>query len=298
MSTPEMLDLLDSLDVKEIEENVYEGRQAITVAPRTYGGQFLGHLIMAAGKSLKFPLPIQSIAAHFIRGGDVDSPIRYEVTKLREQKKIANILVTAKQKDQVLCTGLIGFMPQNEERIEHSIPMPQVPSASEVPDLSHWLEGYEQSLSLFVKEPKRVDWRYVNPPSWVQRTRGEFLDYNQVWIKGMGELPEDPLIHSAVLAYASDTTIIDSVLTRNKISWGVERIITFTVNHNLWFHEPINFNRHLLYCTTSPVSHGGRAISSGQIFDPVSQRAVASASQECVVKTLAGFRPTSVGEQQ
>lgn len=176
--TEEILDLLSSLDVQKISETTYIGKQVKTLAPRTFGGQFLAHSIMAAGRSLKYALPVHSLSAHFVRGGDPHEPISYEVTTLRENRKYANTLVTASQKGDVLFTALIAFTANSKDDIEHELVMPKVPYAEDLPVLGHWLKGYESRLQLFVGEPKRVDWRYVNEPSWVQRTKGEFLDYN------------------------------------------------------------------------------------------------------------------------
>lgn len=82
-------------------------------------------------------------------------------------------------------------------------------------------------------------------------------------MKSDGDLPDDPLIHVAVMGYSSDTTVLDSIITTHGLSWGLDRIVAATVNHSIWFHRPFRFDDWTLYATESPVAAGSAASRRG-----------------------------------
>ena len=123
----------------------------------------------------------------------------------------------------------------------------------------------------FVEALRPIEWRYTNDPAWVMRDKGERLDHNRVWLKADGPMPDDPLLHIAALVYASDTTVLDSIITTHGLSWGYDRIFAATVNHSVWFHRPIRFDEWVLYSTTSPVAADSRGLGTGHFFDQSGQ---------------------------
>ena len=144
-------------------------------------------------------------------------------------------------------------------------------------------KGYEDKVPLFVNALQPIEWRYTNDPSWVMREKGNQLDYNRVWVKADGVLPDDPILHTATLLYSSDTTVLDSIITTHGLSWGYDRIFAATVNHSVWFHRQVDFNDWVLYSTSSPVATDSRGLGTGYFFDR-SRRPVASVVQEGLVK--------------
>ena len=91
----------------------------------------------------------------------------------------------------------------------------------------------------FVEALRPIEWRYTNDPAWVMRDKGERLAHNRVWLKAEGAMPDDPVMHAAALVYASDTTVLDSIITTHGLSWGFDRIFAVTMNHSVWFHRPV-----------------------------------------------------------
>jgi acyl-CoA thioesterase-2 len=79
-------------------------------------------------------------------------------------------------------------------------------------------------------------------------------------------MPDDPTVHAAALVYASDTTVLDSIITTHGLSWGLDRIVAATVNHSIWFHRPFRFDEWVLYATESPVAAGSRGLATGRFF--------------------------------
>ena len=98
-------------------------------------------------------------------------------------------------------------------------------------------------MPLFVNALQPIEWRYTNDPSWVMRDKGERLDYNRVWVKADGVMPDDLALHTATMLYCSDTTVLDLIITTHGLSWGFDRIFAATVNHSVWFHRQVNLER-------------------------------------------------------
>ncbi len=106
-------------------------------------------------------------------------------------------------------------------------------------------------------------------------------------MKTHSALPDDPVLHSAALVYASDTTVLDSIITTHGLSWGYDRIFAATINHSVWFHRPVRFDDWVLYATESPVASAGRGTGAGRFFDREGAL-LASTIQEGIVKHFPG----------
>ncbi|MGL6235222.1 MAG: acyl-CoA thioesterase [Segniliparus sp.] len=275
-------ELLSILDLAEAGNGTFVGQHPSKAWARTYGGQIVAQATMAAARTVPSPkLALHSAQTHFIRGGDVSKPIEYHVALLRDERSIANRQVTATQDGAVVSISLIAYQ-DGRPGLEHSAPMPSVPDPETLPEIEETFVGMEEELTMFVTAPRPIDWRYTNKPSWLAKGAGEALPHNRVWMKTRGELPDDPRWHEAALAYASDTTILDSIITQHGLSWGLDRIIAATLNHSLWFHRPVRFDQWHLYATESPAAAHSRGFSTGGFYSRDGER-VASSAQEGVV---------------
>ncbi|ADG98512.1 Choloyl-CoA hydrolase [Segniliparus rotundus DSM 44985] len=275
-------ELLGILDLADGGDGTFIGQHPSKVGSRTYGGQIVAQAVVAAGRTVKSPaLGLHTAQTHFIRGGDVSLPIEFQVSSLRDERSIANRHVLVRQKGEVIATALLAYF-HSRPGLEHSSQMPAVPEPTALPELEETFVGMEQELSLFVEALRPIDWRYANNPSWLAKDAGEALPHNRVWMKTRGELPDDPRAHEAALAYASDTTILDSIITQHGLSWGFDRIIAATLNHSLWFHRPVRFDQWHLYATESPAAAGLRGFSTGAFYAQSGVR-VASSAQEGMV---------------
>ena len=77
-------------------------------------------------------------------------------------------------------------------------------------------------------------------------------NHQQLWVRADGELPDDPLLHAAVVAYASDMSIIDSILKPHEIAWEAGASMVASLDHCMWFHRPFRADRWLLFDQDSP----------------------------------------------
>lgn len=282
-TSADLAELLELLDLERVDDDLFIGQHGDQVMARTFGGQLLGQGVVAAGRTLvKGAPPVHALHAHFIRGGDVTEPIEYHVDRYRDGRAFANRQVTAKQGDEVVFTMLVAFQ-DNSAGLEHAVEIPEVPYPEELPPLDEHFKGYEETIEAFVNALHPVDIRFANDPAWVMKGTGEKLTHNRAWMKADGVLPDDPLMHVATMAYSSDTTVLDSIITTHGLSWGHDRLFAATVNHSMWFHHDFRFDEWMLYATESPVAAGSRGLGSGRFFKRDGTLAT-SVVQEALIK--------------
>lgn len=273
---------LGTLDLAEPSPDVYVGRHPKQVMVRSFGGQIMSQAVVASGRTAP-ALPLHAAHTHFINGGDVSKDIEYRVTRLRDTRNVANRQVSVEQEGTVLAVMLLAYQSLARKPLEHADPAPRVPDPETLPDVMESFAGYEDVISAFVEAPHPMDMRYCNDPAWVLKSKGESLATNTVWFRTYAALPDDQVIHDAALAYASDTTILDSIITRHGLSWGFDRIMAATLNQSIWYHRPVRFDEFNLYHSHSTFAAGGRGGANGQFFDR-DGLLVASTTQEGVIK--------------
>lgn len=246
----------------------------------------MAQAFVAASRTLRHELPPSTLAVHFIAGGDPERDLEFHVVRLRDERRFANRRVDVRQGDVLLASALISHLAGGRG-LEHGVEAPDVPGPLSVPSIEDLLVGYEETVPLFVHALKPIEWRYTNDPAWVMRDKGERIGHNRVWLKARGAMPEDPVLHAAALVYASDTTVLDSIITTHGLSWGFDRIFAVTMNHSVWFHRPVRFDEWVLYATTSPVAAESRGLGNGHFFD-ADGRILATVVQEGIVKYFPG----------
>jgi acyl-CoA thioesterase-2 len=279
-------ELLTVLDVTQVADDTFTGGHPSKNPVRTFGGQMMAQAFVAASRTVSPKLPPTTLSMHFIAGGDPEHDLQFKVFRLRDERRFANRRVDVMQGDALLASALVSHLAGGRS-LEHSVEAPQVPDPVTLPTIDELLEGYEEIVPLFVGALKPIEWRYTNDPSWVMKDKGESLEHNRVWLKAMGSMPDDPVLHAAALVYSSDTTVLDSIITRHGLSWGHDRIFAVTMNHTVWFHRPIKFDEWVLYSTTSPVAADSRGLASGHFFDQSGQ-VLATTTQEGIVKHFPG----------
>ncbi len=273
--------LLAVLDLNRISDDRFVGTHPSKNPMRTFGGQLMAQSFVASSRTLTGDLPPSALSVHFINGGDIAKDIEFHVVRLRDERRFANRRVDAVQEGVLLSSALISYM-SGGSGLEHGIAPPVVAEPHTVPSIQELLRGYEKTVPHFVNALQPIEWRFTNDPAWVMRDKGERLAYNRVWVKALGAVPEDPVLHTAMMVYSSDTTVLDSIITTHGLSWGFDRIFAASTNHSVWFHRQVNFNDWVLYSTSSPVAANSRGLGTGHFFDPAGQ-IVATVVQEGVL---------------
>ncbi|OBJ11317.1 acyl-CoA thioesterase II [Mycobacterium colombiense] len=280
---PDFAELLATLDLHRVDDDLFIGSHPSKNPMRTFGGQLMSQSFVASSRSLvRDDLPPGALSVHFINGGDTAKDIEFRVTRLRDERRFANRRVDAMQDGTLLSTALVSYMAGGRG-LEHGIEPPAVAEPHTQPTIGELLRGYEETVPHFVNALQPIEWRYTNDPAWVMRKKGDRLPHNRVWVKALGEVPDDPVLHTATMVYSSDTTVLDSVITTHGLSWGFDRIFAASANHSIWFHRQVNFNDWVLYSTSSPVAADSRGLGTGHFFDRSGQP-LATVVQEGVLK--------------
>ena len=271
-------DLVAHLDLERLEVNLFRGVSPPHSPTRVFGGQVAGQALVAAGRTVEPDRAVHSLHSYFVRPGDPDVPIIYDVERIRDGRSFTTRRVRAVQHGEVIFALAASFqLPQ--PGIEHSEPAPTgVPAPEELPDLGEWLRGERTFLS---GVPRPLDLRFVEAPLWTSR-RGPATDAPQrVWMRADGVLADDPMLHVCLLTYASDLTLLASVLAAHDLD--VRRVALASLDHAMWFHRPFRADEWLLYECRSPSAAGARGLATGRFFTR-DGRLVVSAVQEGLVR--------------
>ncbi|MDX3193787.1 acyl-CoA thioesterase II [Streptomyces sp. MN03-5084-2B] len=255
--------LIALLDLEKIEENIFRGVSPAHSPVRVFGGQVAGQALVAAGRTVPEERRVHSLHAYFIRGGDPSVPIVYEVDRIRDGRSFTTRRVVAIQHGKAIFSLSASFQT-DEPGIEHAETMPEgIPAPETLPTLMERAEGYAIGAHA---RPRPIDLRYVNEPPWVTRETGELPARNQVWMRADGKLPDQQLLHVCVLTYASDMTLLDSVLARHGVYWDTDKVLGASLDHALWFHRPFRADEWFLYDSASPTASGARGLATGRFF--------------------------------
>jgi acyl-CoA thioesterase-2 len=168
--------------------------------------------------------------------------------------------------------------------MEHAEPMPAVPPPEELPTIAERIAPFAEQFGPWGQSPRPIDVRYVDDPPWISRAAGPRDARSRVWMRADGTLPDDELLHVCVLAYASDMTLLDSVLARHGVDWRND-IKGASLDHAMWFHRPFRADDWILYDCTSPSASGNRGLAIGRFFAR-DGRLVATVVQEGLVRLL------------
>ncbi|WP_133850377.1 acyl-CoA thioesterase II [Labedaea rhizosphaerae] len=258
--------LVTLLDLERIEEDIYRGVSPSGSPVRVFGGQVAGQALVAAGRTVPADRRVHSLHAYFIRGGDPSVPIVYEVDRIRDGRSFTTRRVVAVQHGKAIFSLSASFQV-DEPGIEHEAAMPAgVPEPESLPTRAEIVADYQERLGAFAKRPQPIDVRYVTEPPWISRERGPREARNQVWMRADGVLPDDQLLHVCVLTYASDMTLLDAVLAKHGVYWGMDKVLGASLDHALWFHRPFRADEWVLYDCESPTASGARGLATGRFF--------------------------------
>ena len=276
-----MDDLLALLDLEPIEVNIFRGSNTDEDRQRVFGGQVAGQALVAAGRTVERGA-VHSLHSYFLRPGDPAAPILYEVDRIRDGRSFLTRRVVAIQHGRAIFNMQCSFHV-SEEGIEHQFPMPQVPDPETLPTVEERLEPFRQQMEgWFFDRPRPIDQRFIGDLPWLRN--GAAKDpCQQLWLRTDGSMPDDPLMHAAVMAYASDMTLYDSILQPHQIRWQDDHFMGASLDHCIWFHRPFRVDEWLLFDQDSPGAAGARGIARGLLFTRAGAL-VASFVQEGLVR--------------
>jgi acyl-CoA thioesterase-2 len=272
---------LRSLGPNDRGEQMFTGPSQQTRHGRVFGGQILGQSMMAATLTVDQPRPVHSMHAYFMRPGDASQPIHFDVENMRDGGSFSARRVRAMQHDRILLSMTASFQRPDGDAFDHQHDMPEVPPPEELPSFEEIVAGSQQVANRFYAQRHPFDLRHVTR-SIVLAPDPDPSSVNAVWMRPMGPLPDDPALHAAILAYASDYTLLEAVLRRHGLAW-VMPLRTASLDHAMWWHRAMPVDDWLLCVQTSPSASGGRGLGMGRIFAR-DGTLVATAAQEGMVR--------------
>jgi acyl-CoA thioesterase-2 len=283
-------DLLRLLDLEPLEVNLFRGPSRDLGGKAVFGGQVIGQALVAASRTVEGRLP-HSLHAYFLRPGDMAHPIVYEVDRVRDGKSFTARRVQAIQHGEVLLSMICSFQVP-EQGFEHQASMPEVPSPESLRPqadlIREWLGSVPQVPPRIREAFERrtaVEFRPLLPRNPLLPSAQP--PHQAFWVRANGALPEPPLLHACVLAYASDFSLLSTALLPHGVSWLTPGLAVASIDHALWFHRPFRVDDWLLYVMDSPTAQGGRGLSRGQFFDRRGAL-VASVAQENLMRRVGG----------
>jgi len=283
-------DLLRLLDLEPLEVNLFRGQSRDLGGKAVFGGQVIGQALVAASRTVEGRWP-HSLHAYFLRPGDMAHRIVYEVDRVRDGRSFTARRVQAIQGGEVLLSMICSFQVP-EPGYEHQATMPEAPAPESLRPqgelVKEWLaavpnvpprirQAFERRTAVEFRpvEPRNPLLPVVDPPRQCY------------WVRANGPLPDAPLLHACVLAYASDFGLLSTALRPHGVSWLSQNLAVASIDHAIWFHRPFRFDDWLLYAMDSPTAQAGRGLSRGQFFDRAG-RLVVSVTQESLMRRTSG----------
>ena len=278
-----MLTALDLTDTgARTREDIFTGPSQWMPLGRVFGGQVLAQSLVAAQRTTPEDRVVHSMHGYFLRPGDVNRPITFSVDRIHDGRSFSTRRTQAYQDGDPILSMIASFQDV-DEGLDHQVDWPaDVPDPESLPSASEALAGLEHPIARYWATERPFDMRHVPGPIFLS-VDGPHVAHQAVWIKAIGTLPDDPNLHRAALAYASDYSILESIFRRHGISWSTPGLKAASLDHAMWWHRPGRVDEWMLYVQESPTAVGGRGLSLGRIYDRAG-RLLASVAQEGMVR--------------
>ncbi len=279
-------DLVDLLDLEVLEADYFRGHSPPENRIRVFGGQVAAQALIAAGRTVGDGTgndrPVHSLHAYFLRSGDPNIPILYQVDRIRDGRSFTTRRVAAIQGGESIFHLSASFHVR-EVGVSHQQPMPDVPDPETLPTWSEVMAPHAQALGEWYHRPRAIDVRHVGGP--IRTSPGGSMQRapsHALWMRTDGHLPDDPLLHACLVAYASDMTLLDTIMLPHGVMYGEGT--QASLDHAMWFHRPFHADEWLLYDQSSPTASSARGLATGTIYTRDGALAV-SVVQEGLLRT-------------
>ncbi len=277
-------DLIGLLQLERIEDTLFRGHSEDLGWGALYGGQVLGQALSAAEQTVPEERQVHSLHAYFLRKGDVDRPVVYDVDCIRDGRSFTTRRVVAIQHGRAILNMSASFQVQ-EEGLDHQDAQPEATGPEGVDSettlyrrFAHLIpDGGLKNRALSDKAIEIRPIRPVNPMN-----PGKRPPVRQVWYRSTATLPDDPRMHRWLLTWASDSHFLTTALQPHGVSWLTQGMQAASLDHAMYFHRPFRMDDWLLYQVDSPTASGARGLVRGRFFQK--GHLVASTLQEGLIR--------------
>lgn len=257
-----LLRVLDLRAVPAEGDDVFTGESQPQPWGRVYGGQVLAQSLVAAQRTVDPDRPVHSLHGYFLRAGDSNEPISFAVERLRDGRSFSARRTHALQFGRPILSMIVSFQ-EAADGVDHAEPMPSVPAPETLPSVAERFAG-TYGGNYWVRQ-RPIDLRHVEEPLYVDPAT-EPSTRQSLWMRAVGRLPDDPALHAAVLAYASDYSLLEPILRAHGLAFITPGLKMASLDHAMWWHRPARADEWLLYTQESPSAQGSRGLGLGRIY--------------------------------
>ena len=264
------------------EEDIFTAPSQWMPHGRVYGGQVLAQSVLAASRTVDDARAIHSLHGYFLRPGDIAEPITFSVDRIHDGRSFSTRRTQAYQKGQPIFSMIASFQDE-DPGLDHQASIPDgIPDPESLPTVADLIGHIPSAVAQFWATTHPFDMRHVPSPIYMA-VEGERVAHQAVWFRAVGRIDDDPIVHRAAIAYASDQTLLESVMRRHGVSWATPGLKIASLDHAMWWHRPARIDEWLLYVQESPNAIGGRGLGIGRIYtrDGI---LVASVAQEGMIR--------------
>ena len=293
---PVVSELIELLSLERLEDKLFRGQSRDIGTKYVFGGQVLGQALSAAQATVQGGRAAHSLHAYFLRAGDIEHPIVYDVDCTRDGSSFSVRRVSAIQHGKVIFFCAASFQGQ-EAGVEHQLSMPEVPQPEDIEPApavpAEVMATLPPKVQRWLSRRGPFEFRHVYPRDELNPPKRP--PFQQVWFRLTEPVGDAPELHHALLAYASDFQLLGTANYPHGISYYQPNVQMASLDHALWFHRPFRADDWLLYSIDSPSAQNSRGLARGQIFNRQGQL-VASTAQEGLIRvvpeaTAAGLVP-------
>lgn len=277
-------DLIALLGLERLDRDLFRGHSQDLGWGAIFGGQVLGQALSAAAQTIPDDRPVHSLHGYFLRAGDVRGPILYQVDRLRDGKSFSTRRVVAIQEGEAIFSLGASFQVE-EGGFDHQDPMPEVPPPESLRSEREIALTYADKIPTMLRPmalaERPIEIRQVEPRNPLRPVVKQPV--RRAWYRAVDALPDIPMLHRYILAYASDFSFLATSMDPHGVSFISSGMHVASLDHSMWFHRPFRIDEWLLYSVDSPSASGARGLVRGQFFDRAG-RLVASCAQEGLIR--------------
>ena len=277
-------ELMDLFDLEQLENNLFRGQSQANGQRSVFGGLVAGQALLAASRTVPEDRPVHSLHAYFLRPGDFNAPIVYDVDRIRDGNSFTTRRVNAIQHGRPIFS-LASSYQVVEEGASHQAEMPEVPGP----------EGLESDEAIRIKLVERlpeqyrkdflterpVEFRPVTPKDPIPPDPKAPI--REVWFRVVDKVDANPMTHRALLAYCSDFGLMGTAMLPHGMNFWQPNVQCASIDHAMWFHNDFKIDEWLLYRSDSPFAGGSRGMNFGSIYRQ-DGTLVASVAQEGLIR--------------
>ncbi|MEU6185815.1 acyl-CoA thioesterase II [Nocardia sp. NPDC047038] len=258
--------LLELFDLTEVGPDHFVGRSPHTSLIRVFGGQVAGQALAAAARTVGEGRLPHSLHAYFLRPGIVGRPIEFRVDRLRAGRAFDTRRVSATQDGRTIFEMSASFHVP-EDGPQHQWPSPVAPPPDTLPTIEETIASDPELWPEFYLEWGSVDIRHVQAAeSGAAESADDTTGSRQVWFKTSEPLPDDPILHSCLLACFTDLTLLSVALVPHGVPPRHDGYQMASLDHCVWFHRTPRVDDWMLYDQVSPSAGRGRGLAQGNVF--------------------------------